>query len=277
MKIRSENRARTRWRMINATSRITPSWNTTAYIIIKQNLQPEERVEGRGWALQTHLHLVLDKRANKGAWAAGMFTVNKHYDIIFCHNNGRRCYKRFSHEAAVGYHCGQWERPRYAVNWFAKAFLKKPSAERAGPAAAAAVRAARLGWMGVARAFELIPQKLRRAGIVFMLHNYATRDCSDRDREKGGGGCDGGRWGKKQRLAEKKFFGGWSARPRRASNAIRLMNRNNSRAVVLFGSFQLTAPFLPRFELHWATAKQAPNGATHCFKFLCRANAPRGS
>lgn len=81
----------------------------------------------------------------KGARAAGMLTVNKHYDIIFCHNNGRRCYKRFSHEAAVGYHRGQWERPRYAVNWFAKAFLKKPSAERTGPAAAtAAVRAARL-------------------------------------------------------------------------------------------------------------------------------------
>lgn len=166
MKIRSENRARTRWRMINATSRIAPSWNTTAYIIIKQNLQAEERESRVAVGHYKRIYIWYLTRANKGAWSAGMFTVNKHYDIIFCHNNGRRCYKRFSHEAAVGYHCGQWERPRYAVNWFAKAFLKKPSAERAGPAtaAAAAVRAARLlEWCeGVARAFELIPQKLRR-------------------------------------------------------------------------------------------------------------------
>lgn len=96
----------------------------------KSTTRRENRARGRDRALQTHLHSVLDKSQQRVS-AAGMFTVNKHYDIIFCHNNGRRCYKRFSHEAAaVGYHRGQWERPRYAVNWFAKAFLKKPSAAR---------------------------------------------------------------------------------------------------------------------------------------------------
>ena len=128
------------------------------------------------------------------------------------------------------------------------------------------------------------------AGIVFMLHNYATRDRSDRDREKGSWlrlerrrarvGGDGER--EKKRLAEEKFFGGWSVRP---GNAIRLMNRNNSRAIVLFGSFQLTAA--PVAEPSRAGPSRAePNrretnaewrDAQHCFKFLCRANAPRGS
>jgi len=77
-------------------------------------------------------------------------------------------------------------------------------------------------------------------------------------------GGDGER--KKKRLTEEKFFGGWSVRP---GNAIRLMNRNNSRAIVLFGSFQLTAaPVAPnRAELGQAepsrtAAKQTPNGAT---------------
>jgi len=56
-----------------------------------------------------------------------------------------------------------------------------------------------------------------------------------RERAPGGG---------KKRLAEEKFFGGSvgsSGRP----NAIRLMNRNNSRAIVLFGSFQLTVASEP--------------------------------
>lgn len=126
----------------------------------------------------------------KGARTAGMFIVNKHYDIIFCHNNGRRCYKRFSHEAAVGYHRGQWERPRYAVNWFAKAFLKKPSAE----SQARRRRTCRPGWRGDAgvggggwrELLSLYRKNYVAAGIVFMLHNYATRDRSDSDRGKGG-------------------------------------------------------------------------------------------
>lgn len=116
-----------------------------------------------------------------------MFIVNKHYDIIFCHNNGRRCYKRFSHEASVEYHRGQWERPRYAVNWFAKAFLKKPSAERIGPAVADAapyVPVRSVG--GMARGWRELLSLYRKnyvvAGIVFMLHNYATRDRPDIDR-----------------------------------------------------------------------------------------------
>jgi len=67
-------------------------------------------------------------------------------------------------------------------------------------------------------------------------------------------GGDGER--KKKRLAEEKFFGGWSVRP---GNAIRLMNRNNSRAIVLFGSFQLTAaPVAPnRAELGQAEPSRA--------------------
>lgn len=177
-----------------------------------------------------------------------MFTVNKHYDIIFCHNNGRRCYKRFSHEAAVGYHCGQWERPRYAVNWFAKAFLKKPSAERAGPATTAAVRAARLvGWCGGGVSFWAYTTKITSRQGLYLCYIITPRATgrSDRDGGKSGwlrrgttAGASRGRWREKKSGWPRKFFGGWSARP---SNVIRLMNRNNSRAIVLFGSFQLTA------------------------------------
>lgn len=76
-----------------------------------------------------------------------------------------------------------------------------------------------------------------------MLHNYATRDWPDRDHEKGGGRATAG-----AREVEEKNSGwprksfsaaGRLDRGERASH--RLMNRNNSRAIVLFGSFQLTA------------------------------------
>lgn len=58
--------------------------------------------------------------------------------------------------------------------------------------------------------FWAYAQKLRRAGIVFMLHNYTTT-----------------------RRGEKVS----------AADRARLMNRNNSRAIVLFGSFQLTVDY----------------------------------
>ena len=96
-----------------------------------------------------------------------------------------------------------------------------------------------------------------------MLHNYATRDQQRiegvRSVDRGRGSYEGGglatrrgtsqsrsgwRAGvgteeEKNRLVEEKFFGGWLDRPTDRPTT-RLMNRNNSRAIVLFGSFQLT-------------------------------------
>lgn len=87
--------------------------------------------------------------------------------------------------------------------------------------------------------------------------------------EGGGGGCErepeerkGGReegrgWKKIAALAEEKFFGGRvGPTERERATPSGLMNRNNSRAIVLFGSFQLTLAEPARKRAEWRDAAQ---------------------
>lgn len=118
--------------------------------------------------------------------------------------------------------------------------------------------------LGLPRLLSLYRKNYVARGIVFMLHNYATRDqriggvrlvgrsrgsyeggglVSEEEPARGGAGARRrervGTEEEKNRLVEEKFFGGWFDRPTDRPTT-RLMNRNNSRAIVLFGSFQLT-------------------------------------
>jgi len=94
--------------------------------------------------------------------------------------------------------------------------------------------------MGVARegvARELLSLYRKNyvaAGIVFMLDNYGARDRIETGARNARQGVAKNGWPRKSFSADRRGRAG------RRPNAIRLMNRNNSRAIVLFGSFQLT-------------------------------------
>lgn len=131
---------------------------------------------------------------------------------------------------------------------------------------------------GLRELLSLYRKNYVAAGIVFMLHNYATRDRSDRDHHGKGGGSDAdAREVEKKRAAGRGKVFRRLVGPTEANNAIRLMNRNNSHAIVLFGSFQLTAAasVLYRTKLRCEPNRAKPSrnrrDAWHCFKFLCRA------
>lgn len=155
---------------------------------------------------------------------------------------------------------GQWERPRYAINWFAKAFLKKAllSARRRGSPLwpATGVQG------GATPGFWAYTAKITSLEGLYLCYIITPRARpTNRGGERSARGVNGlervvGRRGgikkKESALVEEKFFGGWLDRPTDRPTT-RLMNRNNSPAIVLFGSFQLTvaAPptlsFLPGF------------------------------
>lgn len=65
---------------------------------------------------------------------------------------------------------------------------------------------------------------------------------------------------KKVQLGEEKFFGVWPVGSRERA-ATRLMNRNNSRAIVLFGSFQLTAAVAASSQAADLESIREPDGA----------------
>jgi len=132
---------------------------------------------------------------------------------------------------------------------------------------------------GVARELLSLHRKnYVTAGIVFMLDNYGAR-ARARDRIEtalcGEWGAKRAPGGGKKRLAEEKFFGG-SVGSSRRPNAIRLMNRNNSRAIVLFGSFQLTVASEPGPASERASAGRA-EWRDAGSKVLYRASARRRS
>lgn len=128
---------------------------------------------------------------------------------------------------------------------------------------------------GVTGLLSLYRKNYVANGIVFMLHNYATRDqriggCAGVVGMKGVGtrrvsarGKRGGEREEKKPPGRGKVFR-WLARPTNRPTdrpTTRLMNRNNSRAIVLFGSFQLTVT--------------TPSTFPRCFCAILRGALPR--
>lgn len=120
---------------------------------------------------------------------------------------------------------GQWERPRYAVNWFAKAFLKKSPPRSREPVArrrrTCRCRYRSRGGEGWNVSFWAYTAKITsRQGLYlcYIITPRATGWIEIAGRRRTGrkaGGCGANaqiRGGGMEKKRLEKFFGGWPAR-----------------------------------------------------------------